>query len=139
MAYCTVEDLYNAFGQDNINGWSRLDPDTVDRAIANAGAEIDGYLLSGGYPVPLDPPPANIRKYAIDLAGLNLINGYGLMANDDGSKGIVEQAKSARRYLEKVAEGKYRIPGYAEEGETSLPPSGNVQVSARSRLDLEAY
>jgi hypothetical protein len=38
-----------------------------------------------------------------------------------------------------VAEGKYRIPGYAEEGETSLPPSGNVQVSSRARLDLEAY
>lgn len=139
MAYCTITDLYDAFGEENVNGWSRLDPDAVDRAIANASAEIDGYLLSGGYPVPLDPTPTNVRKYAIDLAALNLVNGYGLMSNDDGTKGIVEQAKTARQYLGKVAEGKYRIPGYSQEGETSRPPSGNVQVSSGPRLDWRGY
>ncbi len=139
MAYCTITDLYDAFGEENINGWSRLDVDVVDRAIANASAEIDGYLLSGGYPVPLEGPPANVKKYCIDIAAANLIVGVGVLKDDPGGTAVVEQAKAARRYLEKVAEGKFRIPGYASEGETSRPPSGNVQVSARPRLDLDGY
>jgi phage gp36-like protein len=49
MAYCTVADLQDAYGLDRINRWARLHADTVERAIKNAEAQIDGYLLSGGY------------------------------------------------------------------------------------------
>ena len=48
MGYCTLADLEGAYGADRISNWSRLDPDTVDRVMRNAAAEIDGYLLSGG-------------------------------------------------------------------------------------------
>lgn len=139
MAYCTITDLQAAYGEDKISAWSRMDPDAVARAIADAGAEIDGYLLSGGYPVPLAGPPANVKKYCIDIAAANLIVGVGVLNDDPGGNAVIEQAKAARRYLEKVAEGKFRIPGYAQEGETARPPSGNVQVSARPRLDWEGY
>jgi phage gp36-like protein len=140
MSYCTLADLYAAYGEDNINGWSRLNPETADRAIRNAEAEIDGYLLSGGYAVPVAGPPETIQKYCIDIAAANLVISRGLLQNDSGGNAVIEQAKQARRFLEKVAEGKFRIPGFVDEpGETAQPPSGGVRVSARSRLDWRGY
>jgi phage gp36-like protein len=139
MSYCTVEDLESAYGADRISGWSRLDPDTADRAILNAGAEIDGYLLSGGFSVPLPGAPETIKKYCIDIASANLVLSAGVLASDPGGTAVLEQAKIARRYLEKVAEGKFKIPGYSEDGQAVGPPSGNVQVVTGARLDLRGY
>ncbi|MDR2808070.1 MAG: DUF1320 domain-containing protein [Spirochaetaceae bacterium] len=141
MAYCTQEDLAQAYGEDRLTGWSRLNPDTVDRAIINASAEIDGYLLSGGYDVPLAGCPANLKKYCIDIAAANLVVSAGVFAKDPGGEAVVEQAKIARRYLEKVAEGKFKIPGYtdAESAEPEKPSAGNIRVSSRSKLDLRGY
>ncbi len=139
MAYCTVSDLYAAFGEENVTGWSRYNPAAIDRAIDNAQAEIDGYLLSGGYTVPLSPVPKNIKKYAQDLAGANLLLHSGLLPQDSGGEGHMEQARIARRYLEKVAEGKFRIPDDAEEGEQAQPIAGGIQIQSMKRLDLRGY
>jgi phage gp36-like protein len=139
MAYCTLTDLEAAYGADRISGWSRLDPDTVDRAIRNASAEIDGYLISGGYSVPLSGPPENLKKYCIDIATASLVISAGVLKDDPGGSAILEEAKNARRYLERVAEGRFKIPGYANEDEVSKPPSGNVLVSTSRRLDLRGY
>jgi phage gp36-like protein len=139
MAYCTVTDLTSAYGEDRISGWSRLDPDTVDKAITDATAEIDGYLLSGGYTVPLVRAPSTINKYCTDIASANLVISAGVLKDDPGGTAVIEQAKIARRYLEKVAEGKFKIPGYVEDGEVSRPPSGSIQVASRPRLDLRGY
>jgi hypothetical protein len=52
----------------------------------------------------------------------------------------MEQAKIARGYLTKVAEGKFVIPGYsAGSGEVSKPPSGGVRVRTGAKLDLRGY
>jgi phage gp36-like protein len=140
MSYCTLEDLYASYGEDCVNGWARLNPETADRAIRNAEAEINGYLLSGGYEVPLAGPPETIQKYCIDIAAANLVVSRGVLKEDPGGNAVIEQAKQARRYLEKVAEGKFKIPGYVgEPGETAKPPSGGVRVSARERLDWRGY
>lgn len=139
MGYCTQADLEGAYGADRIAGWSRLDPDTVDRAIDRATAEIDGYLISGGYTVPLSGPPKNLQKYCVDIAAANLVISAGVLENDPGGKAVVEEAKNARHYLEKVAEGKFKIPGYAAEDEVSKPPSGNVRVASQKRLDWRGY
>ena len=141
MAYCTVADLQDAYGEDRINGWARFNPDAVERAVKNAEAEIDGYLLSGGYEIPIAGPPETIRKYCIDIASANLVVSGGLLESDPGGKAVVEQAKIARHYLGKVAEGKYKIPGYIADGteQTIKPPAGAVRVSARPRLDLRGY
>ena len=70
MAYCTRADLEAAYGEDRITGWSRVtagneDAPMADRAIRNASAEIDGYLISGGYAVPLSGPPENLGNTAL--------------------------------------------------------------------------
>ena len=140
MAYCDLNDLYAAYGEDRIAGWSRLNPDTVDRAITDAAAEIDGYLLSGGYAVPLPGAPANIKKYCIDIASANLVLSAGALDIDPGGNAVMEQAKIARHYLAKVAEGKYVIPGYGGDSESvSKPPSGNVQTRPNQKLDWRGY
>jgi phage gp36-like protein len=136
--YCTPADLHDAYGEDRITGWSRRDPATVDRAIRNASAEIDGYLISGGYTVPLVPTPENLRKYCIDIAMAALVIHVGVLDNDPGGKAIIEEAKNARQFLGKVAEGKFRIPGYADEKTVSTPPDG-VRVSAMPRMDLRRF
>jgi phage gp36-like protein len=139
MQYCTPADLQESYGEDRIAAWSRLDPDAVDRAIFRAGAEIDGYLISGGYTVPLAGPPDSINKLCIDIAAANLIISAGVLETDPGGKAVVEEAKNARRYLGKVAEGKYKIPGFAAEGETVKPPAGGVLVSAGKRFNWQGY
>jgi phage gp36-like protein len=140
MSYCTVADLQDTYGEDRISAWSRVDPGRAEKAIYDAGAEIDGYLLSGGYAVPLAGPPSTIRKYCVDLACANLIISAGALDSDPGGDAVIEQAKIARRYLEKVAEGKFKIPGYsASGGEAVGPPSGNVQARSMERLDLRGY
>jgi phage gp36-like protein len=140
MEYCRASDLHAAYGEDRITGWSRDNPDTVSIAITDACAEIDGYLLSGGYSVPLPGLPANLRKYSIDIAAANLVISAGVLKQDPGGEAVIEQAKVARRYLEKVAEGKFKIPGYSDTAdEPERPPSGGVRVSTRPRLDMRGF
>jgi phage gp36-like protein len=139
VAYCTIEDLNSLYGSDRVSGWCRLNPDTVDKSIADAESEIDGYLVSGGYSVPISGPPRTIRKYCVDIAAANLIISCGVLEADSGGKAVLEQARIARHYLEKVAEGKFKIPGYSAGSEVSKPPTGNIQVSSRKRLDLRGY
>jgi phage gp36-like protein len=96
--------------------------------------------LSGGYAVPLPGAPANIKKYCIDIACANLVLSAGVLESDPGGKAVLEQAKIARQYLTKVAEGKFAVPGYsAGSGDVSKPPSGGVQVRTGAKLDLRGY
>jgi phage gp36-like protein len=138
MAYCTRNDLEAAYGEDRIAGWSRFDSSAVERAIRNASAEIDGYLISGGYAVPLSGPPENLRKYCIDIASANLVISAGVLDNDPGGKAVIEEAKNARQFLTKVAEGKFKIPDYANDEEVSAPPGG-VLVSSMPRMDFKGF
>jgi phage gp36-like protein len=140
MAYCTIADLEDTYGEERIGAWGRVDPDRVDKAITDAGAEIDGYLLSGGYTVPLPGAPATIRKYCIDIACATLVISAGMLESDPDGKAVVEQAKIARAYLTKVAEGKFKIPGYSTgDGEVSKAPAGNVRFRSGKKMDLRGY
>jgi len=142
MAYCTAADLEAAYGADRIAGWSRLDPDRADKAVSDASAEIDGYLLSGGYTVPLPGAPPTIRKYCVDIACASLVISAGVLESDPGGQAVIEQAEIARRYLDKVAQGKYKIPGYDSgggEAAATSPPAGNIQARSMKRLDLRGY
>jgi phage gp36-like protein len=91
--------------------------------------------------VPLAGTPSTIRKYCVDIACANLMISCGALVSDPGGDAVIEQAKIARRYLEKVAEGKFKIPGYGADsvGEVTGPPSGNVRARSMERLDLRGY
>jgi phage gp36-like protein len=143
VAYCSADDIIDAYGETQLDGWSNLDSDRVARAITDASAEIDGYLYSGGYAVPLVGTPPTIKKYCIDIACANLVISAGVLEEDSGGKAVIEQAKIGRAFLMKVAEGKFKIPGYSigADGEAVADgqPAGNIQVHTSRKLDWWGY
>jgi phage gp36-like protein len=139
VSYCTVDDLYESHGRDYVDGWSRGDPAAITKAIDNASSEIDSYLFSGGYAIPLPSAPKSINKYCVDIAAANLVIGRGVLKDGAADQAVLDQAAKAIRFLEKVAKGDFRIPGLTPAGELARPPSGGVLVSAPERLDLRGY
>lgn len=77
-AYCTLEDLVKLLPEEMLiqltddTGVGAVDTEMVDESIETAGAEIDGWCKAGGYVVPFDPVPSQIKKCAIDITIYNL-------------------------------------------------------------------
>lgn len=121
MSYCSLVDAKVAMSRgllDNIEGAEGA-PAKLQQAIERAGSEIDGYLVSGGYDVPLVAVPPNIKNYAVDLAVYNFAVAIG-MTDDQAAGELREKAKVAREFLRLVGQGKMRIPtGGANSGDTA--------------------
>lgn len=125
--YCTRADLITRFGEAEIVQLSdrahsgAIDDAVVSQAIADAAAEIDGYL-AGRYPLPLTDIPPLLNLYACDIARYRLFE-------DGAYEQVVERYNTALRYLRDVASGKVQLlpagPDDAPEHEvvmTSRPP-----------------
>ena len=111
MAYATVDDLLALLGErELIQLTDDEDTGTVntaraDKALADADAEVDGYL-AGRYPVPLATPPAVIVKYAADIAVYNLYSRKG-----EPGENTVTRYKAALKWLQLAASGTVTIGG----------------------------
>jgi phage gp36-like protein len=70
----------------------------LERAIGDAQAEIDAYLRTAGYVVPLDPVPELVSRIAADLARYYL---YDKQATDEVAKRYEHQVK----LLQRIADG----------------------------------
>ena len=107
--YCTQSDLINRFGETELlqltdrNRTGVIDDVVVAQAIADAGAEIDGYICSRvDLPLAEDDVPALLRLYACDIARYRLF--------DDGAfEQVTERYNIALRYLRDVAGGKVQL------------------------------
>lgn len=77
MAYCTQVDILDQISETELIALSDdestgdINPDIVDRAIADADAEIDPYLMAK-YTLPLTSGLDIIRKLSVDIAIYNL-------------------------------------------------------------------
>lgn len=108
MSYATVSDLQQRLGMPRLVQLTDLaDPPVglVDQAVAqraldDASAEIDGYLV-GRYRLPLLPEPPVLKVHCITLAHYRLLGS----AADEGMR---EDYKAVRLFLERVADG--RVP-----------------------------
>lgn len=119
MAYCTVaevldmlkEDMLNVIIGDNYieNEDERIQAITpiVEQAIADADAEIDGYLAKR-YKVPFEKTPQVINKFAKDIALYNMVSRKGVDENDR-EKTYLTRYNAAIAFLTKVAEGRISI------------------------------
>lgn len=89
----------------------------IEAAIADADAEIDGYLAKR-YPVPFTPAPKVINKFSKDIAVYNLFSRIGI---DEGSeqKNYLNRYNSAVKFLTLVAEGKVSIGATADDPATA--------------------
>jgi len=74
MPYCTLEDLIETLPEERIIELSddsdvptSVNEDNIDRAIAKADGDIDGYI-SGRYSLPLTTIPQKIKDISVDLA-----------------------------------------------------------------------
>ncbi len=123
MAYCTLDDVKEQIDEVRLiqltddEGFGTVNEGRVARAIADADEEINGYAGSRRT-VPLDPVPAVIRKYSVDIAVYNL---YGRRDRVPDSR--AERYRNAVRFLEQVAMGKISLGENDPEGN---PPASDA-------------
>jgi phage gp36-like protein len=80
------------------------DSDAILAAIADADAEIGGYL-GKRYPLPLSPVPTIIRKLSVDLTVWNIMSRRQLGATD----AVTKRYDNAIKFLTGVRDGKISL------------------------------
>ncbi|TCL43217.1 gp436 family protein [Harryflintia acetispora] len=140
MAYCTKDEVREMIKDDALNALigdtyiddpierEELVTPIIEEAIADADGEIDGYLAKR-YPVPLDPAPKVINKFAKDIAVYNLFSRLGI---DEGSeqKNYLNRYNAAVKFLTLVAEGKVSL------GTVDTTKAANTGFAVRSNQRL---
>jgi len=107
MTYATQADLIDRFGEselaqltDRVNG-STIDTAALSRALADADAEINGYL-AGRYALPLSTTPPMLVRMASDIARYSL---YG-----SGTPDVVRQRyEDVVSLLKRLADGQVKL------------------------------
>ena len=105
--YCTQDDMISRFGEEELiqltdrAALGVIDGTVLDRAMADAAAEIDGYL-AGRYALPLAETPQALTLVACDIARYRLY--------DDSVIDIVkERYEQAVAYLRSLARGEISL------------------------------
>jgi phage gp36-like protein len=139
--YCTLDDLKKqvreevlvALTDDASTG--AVDQTVVDKAIADASAEIDAYA-QGRYPVPFSPVPQVIGKIAVDMSLYNLFSRRGFDPEGSQDKVISERYKSAVRFLENLAKGLVQIGAAQPQQVSEQPPviQSSPRVFSREKM-----
>lgn len=100
----------------NRSGGSAVDIAVLGRALADADAEIDGYLATR-YRLPLPAVPAALARIACDIARYRL---WEDLASDE----VRRRYEDARRLLESIAKGTVSLGLPAD-----LPPAQQPALS----------
>lgn len=119
MTYATRTDLEERYGVAELEQReSMLPAGAVERALADADAEVDGYV-AGGYTVPLAPAPSNIVRIAAALARYRLLG-------DAASEQARADYDDAIRFLRDVQSGRARLMSAAPLAEGA--PAATITV-----------
>lgn len=131
MTYATESDLVERFGFDELaQRTNREDGSTIDtvvlgRALADADAEIDGYLATR-YTLPLSSTPTVLVRLASDLARYQL-------CGDKVPDSVRQRYVDAVVVLKRLASGDVQLAGI-----TAIPAAGGsgnaVAVRTPARL-----
>ncbi|TCP88921.1 phage gp36-like protein [Rhizobium sp. PP-CC-2G-626] len=134
MTYATKQDLIDRFGSkelveltDKVNRpASTIDDTPVERALADAGALIDGYVAKL-YRLPLSSVPKILTKTCCDIARYYL---HGKAADKDSP--VTAAFKQAETWLRDVSKGLVTLD---VEGIAPAPAGGgSVKASAPGRV-----
>lgn len=101
----------------------------IDAAIADADAEIDGYLAKR-YAVPFTPVPRVLNKFSKDIAVYNLFSRMGIDESSD-QKTYLNRYNAAIKFLTLVAEGKVSIGADNEDPASAASSGFSVKSSPR--------
>jgi len=105
MAYCILDDIKEQIPEDELiqltddTGTGTVDTPVIDRAVADADAEINGYCAER-YAVPFNPVPAIIRKFSVDISIYNLFS-----RRQGADEDRRNRYKDAIRFLQNIAKG----------------------------------
>ncbi len=135
MPYCTAQHLTDRFGATELIQLTdraltgSIDFAVLDQAIADADAEINGYLTA--YPLPLAVVPANLIALACDITRYRL-------CDDQLIEVIVKRYERAIRYLEQVAAGKVSL-GADATGQKPPEPAAGPVISSDAPAFVSAW
>lgn len=124
MPYASRADLEDRYAQDIAQRELVLPVLGVDNALADADAEIDGYV-GVRYQVPLSPVPASILRIACVIARYRLLG-------DAATEVARRDYEDARGFLRDVAAGRSQLEGAA--GLAGATTAQTVQVVSSPRL-----
>lgn len=130
MAYVLQQDIVDRYGQDALivasdrDGDGQIDQAVVDQALADADAEIDGYVRAK-YPLPLEPVPQILVRIGVDIAL------YRMAATSD-----IGAEEHRTRYEDAIALLRRIRSGEVSLGLPDTPPSstGRAHVTSNKRL-----
>jgi len=129
VTYATQSDLVDRFGdaeliqRTNRAGGNTIDTAVLGRALADADAEIDGYLAAR-YQLPIAMPPALLVRLAADIARYHLY--------DDGVPDTVSQRYTdAVALLKRLSTGEVQLVGAASV--VVAPNTAEIPVLSRSQ------
>jgi phage gp36-like protein len=138
MSYATQADLEARYGLaelvqlSNREGGTSVVTEVVARALADADAEIDGYLAAR-YALPLTTVSAAIVRLACDIARYRLYE-------HDAPPAVAKRYEDAVRFLRGVADGKVALGMPATEpGSISGGVAGESSERVFSRENLSDY
>ena len=108
--YCTQADIVARFGETELiqltdrAAAGAVDVVAVEAAIADAAAEIDGYIATR-YTLPLIPVPKIITRIAVDVALYQLFMARRMGATEE----VRYRYTDVRKLLENIAAGKVSL------------------------------
>lgn len=118
MPYCTQADLVSRFGEEELiqltdrDRTGAINTTVLQSAIADASAEVDGYL-GGRYVLPLPHVPPVLSRICADLVRYYLY--------DDVPRDQVRQRyEDAVAFLKSIAKGQVSL-GIATDGDQATP------------------
>jgi len=130
MTYATQQDLIDRHGADELlqlsdrTGTGLIDTVVVARALADADAEINGYL-AGKYTLPLADAPEILVRLACDIARYHLYDGR-------QSDGVRQRYDDSVKLLKCMSRGEVSL-GVAV-GEVPPSTSAGVQFVTSGRV-----
>lgn len=110
IQYCTVCQLYQYFGSDNVNKWAdknnhkiteEIAPVIID-AIATASSRINALMRDKYYEIPFYPAPYEIMHACRLMAGYELHAARGI---EDDDATIQAAAKEAKMIIKQILAG----------------------------------
>ncbi|QEW05654.1 gp436 family protein [Nitrincola iocasae] len=120
--YATTQDMINRFGEDELQLLTDRDGSlgaiadlVLDQAIADASAEIDGYL-GGRYQLPLPTVPAVLTRICCDIARY-------LLHDEQAPEQLQKRYAEVVAFLRSLGKGEISL-GLPDTG--SAGPSNNL-------------
>ena len=107
MTYASKQNLIDRYGSDELlqltdrANTGSIDDTVITRALADADAEINGYLATR-FALPLSPVPTALEKLACDIARYRLYE-------DRVTELVKDRYKDAVRFLQDVSAGKVML------------------------------